>query len=210
MSAIPWIKLEFLWNPTTFQAVCSTNDNLPAYVLALLRRSVHACMSAKARIPRQLIGWSWDSKNSQQVLFTSCSCKRPAAGSSTWKEKQELVNVPIQFWYYIRVLAILRKQNKPLKTPRLNQRGRFQRYATQEVKTQHEHDFASLQIPFRITSSISTIVFTGEVIPQTVTHTLFKLFPIFIHKLPSCISQHFIITSHFQAFSVGYFWKKVF
>lgn len=86
--------------------VRSSNENLPAYVLALLRRSVHACMSAKARIPRQLIGWSWDSKNSQQVLFTSCSCKRPAAGSSTWKEKQELVNVPIQFWCYTRVLWI--------------------------------------------------------------------------------------------------------
>lgn len=56
---------------------------LPAYVLARLRSSVQACRSAKARMPRQLVGWSWVMRNSQQAFFTSCSWRRPAAGSST-------------------------------------------------------------------------------------------------------------------------------
>ena len=66
-----WIKLNFLWvsvgglawNPHVcvtpthrHQANFYDNDNLPAYVLALFKRSVHACMSAKARIPKQLTG----------------------------------------------------------------------------------------------------------------------------------------------------------
>lgn len=111
--------VEWAWNPHVCVPthtgiklyICYTNNNLPAYVLALFKRSVHACMSAKARIPKQLIGWSWDSRNSQQVLFTSCSCKRPAAGSSTC-EKQQVVNIPIQFWSYTRVFSILIKKTK--------------------------------------------------------------------------------------------------
>ncbi len=56
----------------------------PAYVLARLSSSVQACKSAKARIPRQLVGWSWVMRNSQQAFLTSCSCSKPAAGKSTW------------------------------------------------------------------------------------------------------------------------------
>lgn len=59
------------------------DGHTPAYVLARLSSSVQACKSAKARIPRQLVGWSWVMRNSQQAFLTSCNCSRPAAGKST-------------------------------------------------------------------------------------------------------------------------------
>lgn len=60
-----------------------TDTHTPAYVLARLSSSMQACKSAKARIPRQLVGWSWVMRNSQQAFLTSCNCSRPAAGKST-------------------------------------------------------------------------------------------------------------------------------
>lgn len=54
-----WIDMESacVCNPPhRYQSNFYDNDNLPAYVLALFKRSVHACMSAKARIPKQLTG----------------------------------------------------------------------------------------------------------------------------------------------------------
>jgi len=38
--------------------------------------------SAKARMPKQLVGWSWASKKSEQACETSCSWSKLAAGSN--------------------------------------------------------------------------------------------------------------------------------
>lgn len=54
---------------------CST------YLWAALSKSPHAWVSAKPRIPRQLEGSSWLSRNLQQASRTPFSCRRLAAGS---------------------------------------------------------------------------------------------------------------------------------
>lgn len=64
-------------------AVCMARG-LPAKAWAWLRSCVHVCRSAKALMPKQLVGWSWDWRNSQQTCRTSISWRRLAAGSRTW------------------------------------------------------------------------------------------------------------------------------
>lgn len=54
---------------------CST------YLCAAFSRSLHECESAKPRMPRQLEGSSWLSRNLQQASRTPFSCRRLAAGS---------------------------------------------------------------------------------------------------------------------------------
>lgn len=63
-----------------------TVRSLPAYAWAWLRSCVHVCRSAKALMPRQLVGWSWDCRNSQQTWRTSISWRRLAAGRRTWRD----------------------------------------------------------------------------------------------------------------------------
>lgn len=65
------------------QSAVWTPRSLPANVWAWLRSCVHVCRSAKALMPRQLVGWSWDCRNSQQTWRTSISWRRLAAGSRT-------------------------------------------------------------------------------------------------------------------------------
>lgn len=57
--------------------------SLPVKAWAWLRSCVHVCRSAKALMPKQLVGWSWDCRNSQQTWRTSTSWRRLAAGSRT-------------------------------------------------------------------------------------------------------------------------------
>lgn len=56
------------------------------YLCADLSRSLQECVSANARMPRQLEGSSWLSRNLQQASRTPLSCSRLAAGSNVWKE----------------------------------------------------------------------------------------------------------------------------
>lgn len=65
------------------QSAVWTQRSLPANVWAWLRSCVHVCRSAKALMPRQLVGWSWDCRKSQQTWRTSISWRRLAAGSRT-------------------------------------------------------------------------------------------------------------------------------
>lgn len=66
------------------QIVVRTLRSLPANAWAWSRSCVHVCRSAKALMPKQLVGWSWDCRNSQQTWRTSISWRRLAAGSRTW------------------------------------------------------------------------------------------------------------------------------
>lgn len=58
------------------------------YLWADFKRSLQECVSAKPRIPRQLDGSSWLSKNLQQASRTPFSCKRLAAGSRVCRGKK--------------------------------------------------------------------------------------------------------------------------
>lgn len=51
------------------------------YLCADLSRSLQECVSANPRMPRQLEGSSWLSRNLQQASRTPLSCSRLAAGS---------------------------------------------------------------------------------------------------------------------------------
>lgn len=56
------------------------------YLCADLSKSLQECVSANARMPRQLEGSSWLSRNLQQASRTPLSCSRLAAGSNVCKE----------------------------------------------------------------------------------------------------------------------------
>lgn len=76
--------------------VLRTVRSLPAYAWAWLRSCMHVCRSAKALMPKQLVGWSWDCRNSQQTWRTSISWRRLAAGRRTCKDDTHIINLELQ------------------------------------------------------------------------------------------------------------------
>lgn len=59
------------------------------YLWADLSRSLQECVSANPRMPRQLEGSSWLSRNLQHASLTPLSCSKLAAGSSVWEAEVE-------------------------------------------------------------------------------------------------------------------------
>lgn len=62
----------------------------PAKAWAWLRSCVQVCRSAKALMPRQLVGCSCDWRNSQQTCWTSISWRRLAAASRTCRDNTHI------------------------------------------------------------------------------------------------------------------------
>lgn len=79
----------FSGNSMNSSVLATSTKCCSTYLCAALSRSPQECVSAKPRMPRQLEGSSWLSRNLQQASRTPFSCRRLAAGSRVCEARWE-------------------------------------------------------------------------------------------------------------------------
>lgn len=77
----------FSGNSMNSSVLATSTKCCSTYLCAALSRSLHECVSANPRMPRQLEGSSWLRRNLQQASRTPFNCRRLAAGSRVWGMK---------------------------------------------------------------------------------------------------------------------------